>query len=219
MSKRNGTANGHSGLAIIPSGRIESSILLIRGQRVLLDSDLAAIYGVTTKRLNQQVKRNIGRFPADFMFRLTKEEYGEAVTVCDHLSRSGSRSKSQIATLNLRSQIVTSSGHGGVRYTPYAFTEHGAIMAASVLNSEQAVKVSLYVVRAFVKLREMLASHSELAKKLGELERHLGKHDRQIIALVEAIRQLMAPPPEQRRKPTGFAAEAEGKQVGKEKQS
>ena len=97
-----------------------------------------------------------------------------------------------------------------IKYLPYAFTEHGAIMAASVLNSEQAVKVSLYVVRALVKLREMLASHSELAKKLGELERHLGKHDRQIVALVEAIRQLTAPPQEPKRKPIGFAAEAGG---------
>jgi hypothetical protein len=185
----------------------------------MLDADLAAIYGVTTKRLNEQVKRNIGRFPDDFMFRLTKEEAGEVVTICDNLDEDGPHSRSQFATLNLRSQIVTSSSKSqsvtmkrgsNIKYLPYAFTEHGAIMAASVLNSEQAVKVSLYVVRALVKLREMLASHSELAKKLGELERHLGKHDRQIVALVEAIRQLTAPPQEPKRKPIGFAAEAGG---------
>ena len=110
--------------------------------------------------------------------------------------------------IGLRSQIATSKRRGGRRYAAYAFTEHGAIMAASVLNSSQAVKVSIYVVRAFVKLREMLSTHRQLSQKLSELENRLQKHDHQIIALVEAIRELMSPPPEPRRKPVGFLSEA-----------
>ena len=130
--------------AIVPLERIESRILLIRGHKVMLDSDLAELYVVTTKRLNEQVKRNRQRFPADFMFQLTSDE-----------------------ATNLRSRIATSKqGRGGRRYRPYAFTEHGAIMAASVLNSHRAIEVSIYVVRAFVKLREMLRTHKELARKL-----------------------------------------------------
>jgi hypothetical protein len=174
-----------AGNSIVPVGKIESSILLIRGQRVMLDSELAALYGVTTKRLNEQVRRNLERFPSDFMFQLAAEEAD-----------------------SLRSQFATSKPErGGRRYLPYAFTEHGAIMAASVLNSPQAVKVSIYVVRVFVKLREMLATHKQLAGKLAELERKLQNHDGQIMALVEAIRQLIEPPPAPRRKPIGFASE------------
>jgi len=158
--------------AIVPAGRIESRILLIRGQKVMLDSDLAELYGVTTKRLNEQLKRNRARFPADFVFQLTAEE-----------------------AASLRSQIATSKpGRGGRRYRPYAFTEHGAIMAASVLNSRRAIEVSVYVVRAFVKLREMLGAHKELARKLAELEKRMEGHDEEIMALFEAIRQLMEPP-------------------------
>jgi hypothetical protein len=120
----------------------------------MLDSDLAELYGVTTKRLNEQVKRNRQRFPADFMFQLTSDE-----------------------ATNLRSRIATSKqGRGGRRYRPYAFTEHGAIMAASVLNSYRAIEVSIYVARAFVKLREMLRTHKELARKLAELEKRIGFH-------------------------------------------
>jgi phage regulator Rha-like protein len=158
--------------AIVPIERIESRILLIRGRKVMLDSHLAELYGVTTKRLNEQVKRNKERFPADFMFQLTFEE-----------------------TESLRSQIATSNrGRGGRRYRPYAFTEHGAIMAASVINSHRAIEVSVYVVRAFVKLREMLRTDKELARRLAELERRIEGHDEEIIALFEAIRQLMEPP-------------------------
>ncbi|MGH7743447.1 MAG: ORF6N domain-containing protein [Candidatus Dormibacteria bacterium] len=158
--------------AIVPVERIESRILLIRGHKVMLDSDLAELYGVTTKRLNEQVKRNKERFPADFIFQLTFEE-----------------------TKNLRSQIATSNrGRGGRRYRPYSFTEHGAIMAASVLNSHRAIEVSVYVVRAFVKLREVLRTHKELARKLAELQKRIEGHDEEIIALFEAIRQLMEPP-------------------------
>jgi hypothetical protein len=167
---------------IVPLGQIEQRIYLIRGQRVMLDADLADLYGVPTKRLNEQVARNLERFPEDFMFQLTQAE-----------------------AARLRSQIATSSlGRGGRRYRPYAFTEHGAIMAASVLKSEQAVKISVHVVRAFVKLREMLSTHRQLAQKLEALERRLDGHDEQIRVLLTAIRELMAPPPEPARKRIGF---------------
>ena len=170
------------GKVLVPVGHIERAILLARGERVILDANLAALYGVTTKRLNEQVKRNRDRFPEDFMFQLTSEE-----------------------AASLRSQIATSkAGRGGRRYRPYAFTEHGAIMAANVLNSERAAKVAVYVVRAFVKLRQTLAAHKELSRKLGELERKVEGHDHEIVALVEAIRELMAPLPEPRRKRIGF---------------
>jgi len=170
------------GKVLVPVGHIEQAILLARGERVILDANLAALYGVTTKRLNEQVKRNRDRFPEDFMFQLTSEE-----------------------AASLRSQIATSkAGRGGRRYRPYAFTEHGAIMAANVLNSERAAKVAVYVVRAFVKLRQTLAAHKELSRKLGELERKVEGHDHEIVALVEAIRELMAPLPEPRRKRIGF---------------
>ena len=166
--------------AIVPVERIESRILLIRGHKVMLDSDLAELYGVTTKRLNEQVKRNRERFPGDFMFKLTPKEKEEVVANCDHLQR--------------------------LRFSPalpYAFTEHGAIMAASVLNSRRAIEISVYVVRAFVKLREMLRTHKELARKLAELEKRIEGHDEEIIALFEAIRQLMEPP-EKSTKRIGF---------------
>ena len=157
--------------SIIPADRIEQRILLIRGEKVILDVDLAALYGVTTKQLNQQVKRNQNRFPPDFMFKLLPEEKKEVVTNCDLL--------------------------GNVKYSnvlPYAFTEHGAIMAASVLNTPRAVEMSVFVVRAFVRLRNFLAAHKELAEKLAELERRLSSHDEQIVAIIDAIKRLMAPP-------------------------
>lgn len=152
--------------------QIESRIFLIRGYKVMLDSDLAELYGVSTKRLNEQVKRNRERFPADFMFQLTPEE-----------------------SEGLRSQIATSKyGRGGRRYRPYAFTEHGAVMAATVLNSERAIQVSVYVVRAFLKLREMVGNNKELASKLAELEQRIEGQDDEITTLFEAIRQLMEAP-------------------------
>ena len=183
---------------LIPVGRIEQAILLVRGEKVILDADLAALYGVTTKRLNEQVKRNRNRFPEDFTFQLSWEE-AKAL-------------RSQIATLNgpgttgSRSQIATLKRGKNPKYRPYAFTEHGAIMAANVLNSERAVKVGVYVVRAFVKLRQMLTAHKELARKLEELERKVEGHDHEIMALVEAIRELMAPPPAPGRKRIGFSS-------------
>jgi hypothetical protein len=170
---------------IIPIGQIEQRILLIRGQRVMLDADLADLYGTTTKRLNEQVKRNRGRFPEDFMFQLTKKEKAEVVAICDHLAK-------------LKFSPVL----------PNAFTEHGAIMVASVLNTKRAIQVSVFVVRAFVKLREMLSTHKELAHKLAELERKLQNHDQSIRSLVVAIRQLMARPElEPPKKRIGFLVE------------
>ena len=150
---------------------VESRILVVRQHKVILDSDLAELYGVPVKRLNEQVKRNLERFPSDFMFQLTAAEQGA-----------------------LRSQIATSkAGRGGRRYAPYAFTEHGAVMAATVLNSERAVEMSLFVVRAFVRLREVLSANQQLATKIDELEQRLDTHDASLQELLEAIRELMAP--------------------------
>lgn len=175
--------------------RVARFILLIRGQRVILDADLAALFGVPTKRLNEQVRRNRDRFPADFLFQLSKGEF-------DNL-------RCQSGISSLKSQFATSSaGWGGRRYRPYAFTEYGAIMAANVLNSSRAVRASIYVVRAFVKLRELLSTHKELAHKLNELERRLDTHDHKIMVLLDAIRELMEPPPEPKRAPIGFHSEA-----------
>jgi hypothetical protein len=157
--------------SVVPVEHIEKAILLIRGQKVMLDADLAKLYGVTTKRLNEQVRRNRKRFPEDFMFKLTAEEKSEVVANCDHLSR-----------LKFSPTL------------PYVFTEHGAIMAASVLNTQRAVEASIFVVRAFVRLREMLATHKQLSRKLRELERKIEGHDESIQAIFEAIHQLMASP-------------------------
>jgi len=150
---------------------IASRIRTIRGQRVIVDSDLALLYGVPAKRFNEQVRRNLKRFPPDFMFRLENQEFAI-----------------------LRSQIATSSW-GGRRYLPFVFTEHGTIMAASILNSARAIEVSVYVVRAFVQMREALAVHKEIGRRLDGLERKVGTHDRAIGQILEAIRQLTQPPP------------------------
>jgi hypothetical protein len=160
---------------------IESAIYLLRGQRVMLDSDLAAIYGVTTKRLNEQLKRNRSRFPQDFAFQLTAEEFR-----------------------NLKSQIATSKSHGGKRKLPWAFTEHGALMLASVLNSDIAVQASVRVVRAFVRLREMVAANAQLAAKLKEFERRLDSHDEAIVDLFAALKRLLEPPEPSKRREIGF---------------
>lgn len=167
---------------LVPSERIAHSILLLRGQKVLLDADLAELYGVETKVLVQAVKRNLERFPDDFMFQLDAEEFAA-----------------------LRSQSVTSNtGRGGRRYAPYAFTEQGVAMLSTVLSSPQAIAVNIEVMRAFVRLREMLAGNKELAAKLGELERKLKGHDQAIAGILDAIRQLMAPPPAPKKRPIGF---------------
>ncbi len=164
-------------------------IYAIRGQRVILDSDLAELYGVPTKRLNEQVKRNPDRFPPDFLFQLSEDEHAA-----------------------LRSQIATSNtGRGGRRYLPYAFTEHGAIMAATVLNSPRAIEMSVFVVRAFVRLREMLSVHKDLAEKLDALERKVSTHDQAIAGLINAIRE-MTHTPASRSRPIGFTADLDGDQ-------
>ena len=166
---------------------IGARIRLIRGHRVLLDADLAALYGVTTKRLNQQVRRNTGRFPIDFAFQLSLEE-------ADSL-------RLQNATLK--------TGRGRHRkYRPWVFTEYGAIMAATILNSARAVEMSLYVVRAFVHLRELLASNAELARRLDELEGKLQGHDAAITAILDTIRELVDRP-EARHRRIGFTADIE----------
>lgn len=160
-------------VGLVPIERIERSILLIRGEKVLLDLDLAAIYGVTTGALNQAVRRNPARFPPDFMFQLSEKEKTEVVTNCDNLAR------------------LKFSPH-----LPYAFTEHGALMLANVLNSERAAQTSVMVVRAFVRLRQLLSSNAELARKLESLEK---KYDAQFKVVFDAIRQLMSPPAKPKR--------------------
>ena len=169
---------------IAPVQRIEEMIFLIRGQRVMLDFDLARVYGVTTKRLKEQFRRNVGRFPNDFAFQLTNQELA-----------------------NLRPQFAASSLHGGIRYLPVVFTEHGALMLATVLNSQIAVDASVRVVRAFVLMREQLAAHKDLAQKLSELESRVSGHDESIQNLFEAIRQLIEPPLPEDRKQIGFMRE------------
>lgn len=158
--------------ALISGERVTQQILPVRGLKVMLDAHLAALYGVPTKVLLQAVKRNLERFPEDFMLQLTAEEWAI-----------------------LRSQIVTSSvQHGGRRYPPYAFTEQGVAMLSSVLNSARAVAVNIEIMRAFVRMRELLASNRELAQKLAELERKIATHDQSIIGILKAIRELMNPP-------------------------
>ena len=179
--------------SLIPIKRIERSILLIRGQKVMLARDLAYLYGVPTKVLNQAVKRHADRFPEDFMFQLTMEEariWWE-----------------QVRPVRLRSQFVTLKRGQHIKYRPYAFTEHGILMLSSVLNSERAVQVNIEIMRTFVRLRRILASHSELARKLDAMEK---KYDAQLKIVFDAIRQLMEPPepePEPPKKRIGFLVE------------
>lgn len=156
---------------IIPIETVLSKILLIRNQKVMLDSDLAKLYNVTTKRLNEQVKRNNKRFPADFIFQLTKDE-----------------------SASLRSQIATSKGKGGRRYLPIAFTELGVAMLSSVLNSDRAIEINIIIMRAFVKLREIISTSQKVEEKLKEIEARLDEHDDQILNIMEAINQMLAPP-------------------------
>jgi len=156
---------------------IEKSIFIVRGHKVLVDADLAELYGVETRSLVQAVKRNIERFPSDFMFQLTQKEFDV-----------------------LRSQIVISKGKGGRRYRPYVFTEQGVAMLSSVLHSKRAIQVNIAIMRIFVRLREMLSAHRELAAKLKELEDRIQDHDEQIQAVFEAIQQLMSPPATQNKR-------------------
>ena len=167
--------------SIVPAARVQQAILALRGHHVMLDEDLAALYGVKTKVLVQAVKRNLDRFPDDFMFQLSAEEFA-----------------------NLRSQIATSSSWGGRRYPPYAFTEQGVAMLSSVLHSQRAILVNIEIMRAFVRLRQMLTSHAELARKLAVLER---KYDSQFKVVFTAIRGLMRPPKPHKKQPIGFVSE------------
>ncbi len=171
ISKRN---------SMVPAERIERCIYLIRDQKVMLDADLAALYGVKTKVLLQAVKRNRERFPLDFMFQLAKPEF-----------------------ISLRSQFVTSNRRGGRRYLPFAFTEQGVSMLSSVLNSQRAIKVNIEIMRAFVRMRQMLSSYADLAEKLEKLEK---KYDARFRAVFDAIRELMKPP-EAKTRPIGFRVE------------
>lgn len=169
--------------ALVPLEVIEQKILLIKGQKVMLDSDLAALYGVTTKRLNEQVRRNVKRFPVDFMYQLSREEFESL--------------KSHFAT-------SSSSSWGGRRTRPYVFTEQGIAMLSSVLNSDRAIEVNIQIMRTFVKLREMMSSHKDLARKLAELEK---KYDGQFQIVFEAIRQLIAVEEKPKRK-IGYISES-----------
>ncbi len=164
-------ADAESNQNLVPIESIAHEILVLRGLTVIIDSDLARLYGVSTKQLNQAVKRNQTRFPSDFVLQLTESEKTEVVTFCDHLQK-----------LKYSSTL------------PYAFTEHGALMVASVLNTPRAVQLSVYVVRAFVQLREMLNNNIEMSRRLAELEARTDKHDAKIGQIIEAIRQLMLPP-------------------------
>jgi hypothetical protein len=189
--------------SLAPVLRIESRILVIRDQKVMIDADLAQLYGVPTKALNQAVKRNAARFPADFVFQLSAAEKQEVVTNCDHLAK-----------LKFSKSL------------PFAFTEHGAIQASNVLASPQAVEMGVYVVRAFVRLREALSSTQELAAKLDALEQKTellslqhetfaGNTRAQLKQVFEALRQLMAPPPAPKKRPIGFVTGEETKDKGK----
>jgi hypothetical protein len=172
---------------LIPIETIEQKIFLIRGHKVMLDDDLAKLYGVSVGRLNEAVKRNRNRFPLDFMFQLTSEEFENL--------------KSHFVTLNLKSQIaISSSGWGGRRHPPYAFTEQGVAMLSSALRSNRAILVNITIMRAFVKLREILSTHKELAHKFSLLEKKIKKHDEEIHTIFEAIRHLMAAPEKPKRR-------------------
>jgi hypothetical protein len=169
--------------AIVVARKVDSKIFVLRGQRVILDSDLAELYGVQARHLNQQVKRNAKRFPLAFRFQLSAHELKI-----------------------LRSQnVISSERHGGARYLPYAFTEHGAIMAATVLNSERAIEMSVFVVLAFVRMRRAIAGQRHILTKLAQLERRLEGHDADIQDLMDAIRELMTPEEPNRRR-IGFEA-------------
>ncbi len=177
---------------MVSTQEIEKLIRLIRGQKVMLDADLAELYGVQTRVLVQAVKRNSSRFPADFMFLLSNAE-----------------------AKALRSQsVISKKGSGGRRYLPFVFTEQGVAMLSSVLNSDRAVEINIHIMRAFVRLREMIASNKDLARKLDALERKLASHDVHIQSLFEAIRQLMAPPEPKKRK-IGFLVEERAARYGK----
>lgn len=183
-------------------------ILTIRNQRVALDADLAAIYGVTTKRLNEQFRRNRKRFPKDFAFQLTAEEteaLRSQIATSSQPDRlqdvPGARKRS-----NLRSQFATTSSHGGRRYRPWGFTEHGALQAANILRSDRAIAISVYVIRAFIELREKVATNAAILKRLAEIDKTLLQHDGALRDIYQKLLPLLAPPSESPRRQIGFSA-------------
>ena len=165
---------------VVLTKRVDSRILVMRGRKVILDSDLAELYGVAVKRLNEQVKRNTARFPKDFVFRVSEGDLRSQIATSNAANRGG------------RKQEIAS--RGGRRYRPFAFTEHGAIMAATVLNSKRAVEMSIFVVRAFVRMHEALKTNQKIIAKLRDLEKRVRNHDADIEGIVGAIRQMMKPP-------------------------
>ncbi|HEY3244588.1 MAG TPA: ORF6N domain-containing protein [Phycisphaerae bacterium] len=182
--------------SIVRTARIDDAILVIRGHKVLLDADLASLYGVETGALVRAMKRNVDRFPGDFMFQLSKPEFDDL--------------RCQFGISKLMPRMSVSSSHrGGRRHRPYAFTEQGVAMLSSVLRSKRAVRVNIEIMRAFVRLRRVLATDAELARRLDEVEHHIGRHDEQFAAVITAIRKLMAPPRARKRKPIGYLTEAE----------
>ena len=191
---------------LIPTERIDNAILELRGRKVMLSHDLAALYGVSTRRLNEQVKRNASRFPPDFMFQLTWEE--------------AQASRSQSVTLHdvgSRSQFATLKRGRNIKSLPYAFSEHGAVMAATILNSPRAVEVSVFVVRAFVRLNRIATDQRQFALKLAELESKLAVHDRSLKTVFDAIRQLMQPPPAPKRRKIGFATDPDDNIIARDR--
>lgn len=172
---------------VVPQIHIERAILVIRGKRVMLDIELAELYGVPTKAFNQAVKRNAERFPEDFMFTLTKEEKAEVVTICDHLP-------------NLKFSP----------YLPNVFSEHGALMAATVLNSDRAVQMSVHIVRTFVRLREAALQYEELGRRLQDVESRVGKHDIHLAGIVRKLREMTEAPKPRKLRPMGFNVPDEG---------
>ena len=189
-----------------PPDPLSGRIYTIRGQRVILDADLARLYGTTTKVFNQAIKRNSARFPKDFAFQLTEEEIA---VLRSQIVTSKPRSADEESDDDMWSQSVTTSSterRGGRRYTPWAFTEHGAVMAANVLRSPKAVEMSVYVVRAFIKQREVLATNATILKRLAEIDKSLLEHNSALLSLWKKLQPLLAPPPEPARRAIGFHA-------------
>ncbi|HKP04195.1 MAG TPA: ORF6N domain-containing protein [Chthoniobacterales bacterium] len=183
---------------------IDDTIREIRGVRVIIDADLAALYGVPTKRLNEQFRRNRHRFPADFAFQLTSEE---AVSLRSQIATGSSQTIDPQGRMRSRSQIATLKRGQNIKYRPYAFTEHGALQAANILNSKRAVRMSVFVIRAFVKMRDELSTNATIVKRLAQIDNTLFLHDAALRDLFQKLRPLLAPPPEPPRKQIGFSLE------------
>jgi hypothetical protein len=188
-----------SALPAMAADQLDSLILQLRGHKVMLDADLAAMYGVPTKALNQAVQRNIQRFPEDFMFQLSKQEFTNLIS---HFAISSSANNQEVT--NLKSQFVTSSLHGGVRKLPYAFTEQGVAMLSSVLRSERAVRVNIAIMRAFVSLRGMMRSQDTIKQELSALKRQYKDHDDQIKTIFLMIDEIIAPLPAKKKRKIGY---------------